>query len=94
LVSYVRSSVAYIRNFLVGGTQPNYTDFIGITAGAISDTATGAVNVYGGINEAQTGLTIAADYYVQDDGSLSTATSTVKVGKAISATTINMMDLT
>ena len=72
----------------------NFTDFIGITAEAISDTATGAVNVYGGINEAQTGLTIAADYYVQDDGSLSTATSTVKVGKAISATTINMMDLT
>ncbi len=72
----------------------NNTDFIGITAEAISDTATGAVNVYGGINEAQTGLTIGSDYYVQDDGSLSTATSTVKAGKAISATTINMMDLT
>jgi hypothetical protein len=94
LVSYVRSSVAYIRNFLVGGTQPNYTSFIGITAEAISDTATGAVNVYGGINEAQSGLTIGSDYYVQADGSLSTTTSTVKVGKAISATTINMMDLT
>jgi hypothetical protein len=72
----------------------NSADFIGITAEAISDTATGAVNVYGGINEAQTGLTIGADYYVQDDGSLSTTASTVKVGQAISATTINMMDLT
>ena len=72
----------------------NVTDFIGITAGAISDTATGTVNVYGGINEAQTGLTIGADYYVQDDGSLSTTASSVKVGQAISATTINMMDLT
>ena len=39
-------------------------------------------------------LTIGSDYYVQDDGSLSTATSTVKAGQAISATTINMMDLT
>ena len=77
-----------------GGTQPNYTSFIGITAEAISDTATGAVNVYGGINEAQTGLTINADYYVQGDGSLSTTASSVKVGQAISATTINMMDLT
>jgi len=48
----------------------NNTDFIGITAEAISNAATGAVNVYGGINEAQTGLTIAADYYVQADGSL------------------------
>lgn len=72
----------------------NNTDFIGITAEAIANTATGAVNVYGGINEAQTGLTIGSDYYVQADGSLSTTASTVKVGKAISATTINMMDLT
>ena len=72
----------------------NSADFIGITAEAISNTATGAVNVYGGINEAQTGLTVGSDYYVQDNGTLSTATSTVKVGKAISATTINMMDLT
>jgi hypothetical protein len=69
-------------------------DFIGITSSAIADTATGAVNIYGGINEAQTGLTIGSDYYVQDDGSLSTTESDVKVGKAISSTTINMMDLT
>lgn len=72
----------------------NSADFIGITAEAISDTATGAVNVYGGINEAQTGLTIGSDYYVQNDGSISTTSSAVKIGQAISATTINMMDLT
>ena len=39
-------------------------------------------------------LTIASDYYVQTDGSLSTTTSTVKAGQAISATTINLKDLT
>jgi hypothetical protein len=72
----------------------NSADFIGITAEAISNTATGAVNVYGGINEAQTGLTIGSDYYVQNDGSISTTSSAVKIGQAISATTINMMDLT
>ena len=77
--------------FTVGSS--NASDFIGITSEAISDTATGAVNVYGGINEAQSGLTIASDYYVQDDGSLSTTASSVKAGQAISATTINMMDL-
>jgi len=75
-------------------SSSNVGDFIGITAEAISDTATGSVNVYGGINEAQTGLTIGADYYVQDDGSISTTASAVKIGQAISATTINMMDLT
>jgi hypothetical protein len=75
-------------------TTTNSADFIGITAEAISSAATGAVNVYGGINEAQTGLTIGSDYYVQADGSLSTTASSVKVGQAISATTINMKDLT
>jgi len=84
----------YGYGIIYSGVGSNSADFIGITAEAISDTATGAVNVYGGINEAQTGLTIGSDYYVQDDGSLSTATSTVKAGQAISATTINMMDLT
>jgi hypothetical protein len=85
---------SYGTALLFSTGSSNSADFIGITAGAISDTATGAVNVYGGINEAQTGLTIGADYYVQDDGSISTTSSSVKVGQAISATTINMMDLT
>ena len=44
---------------------------------------------------AQSGVfAIGSDYYVQDDGTLSTTSSSVKVGQAISATTINMMDLT
>ena len=80
--------------FQNASTATNSADFIGITAEAISNAATGNVNVYGGINAVQTGLTIASDYYVQSDGSLSTATSTVKAGQAISATTINMKDLT
>ena len=77
-------------------TTSNSADFIGITAEAISSAATGAVNVYGGINAVQTGLTIASDYYVQADGSLSTTSTSpaIKVGQAISATTINMKDLT
>ena len=85
---------SYGTSIVFQNGSTNSADFIGITADAISDTATGTVNVRGGINEAQTGLTIGADYYVQNDGSLSTTASDVKVGQAISATTINMMDLT
>ena len=55
-------------------TASNSTSFIGITAEAISNTATGAINTYGGINTVQTGLTIASDYYVQTDGSLGSPT--------------------
>ena len=66
------------------------TDFIGLAGQAISDTASGTINVIGSLNESQSGLTIGSDYYVQNDGTLSTTTSDVKVGKAISATQINM----
>ncbi len=72
----------------------NNTSFIGITDQAIADGASGPVNVYGGINEAQSGLTIGSDYYVQADGSIATTVSDVKIGQAISATTINIRDLT
>ena len=66
----------------------NYTDFIGITDQAIADTATGAVIVQGGVSDKVSSLTIGSDYYVQADGTLSTTTSTVPAGKALSATSI------
>ena len=50
----------------------NVSNFIGITDQAIADTATGAVIVQGGVSEKLSGLTVGADYYVQDDGSLTT----------------------
>ena len=55
----------------------NNTSFIGITSEAISSGATGAINTYGGINTAQTGLTIASDYYVQSDGSLAAGVTSI-----------------
>ena len=53
----------------------NVGDFIGITDQAIADTATGAVIVQGGVSDKLSGLTVGADYYVQDDGSLSSPTA-------------------
>ena len=81
---------------VVTPASSNVSDFIGIASAAISDTASGDINVKGGINEAQTGLTIGSDYYVQSDGTISTTSTSpaVKIGQAITATTINMMDLT
>ena len=87
-------AVALKTDGTVEAASANYTSFIGITSKAISSGATGAINTYGGINTAQTGLTIASDYYVQSNGSLSTTTSSVKAGQAISATTINLKDFT
>jgi hypothetical protein len=78
--------------YQAAGSATNLTlsNFIGLAGQAISDTATGTVNVIGSLNESQSGLTIGSDYYVQNDGTLSTTTSDVKVGQAISATQINM----
>ena len=58
-------------------TGTNSTDFLGITAEGISNGATGSVNLLGGINEAQSGLTIGSDYYVQDDGSLAAGVTSI-----------------
>ena len=81
---------------VVTPASSNVSDFIGLASAAISDTASGDINVKGGINEAQSGLTIGSDYYVQSDGTISTTSTSpaVKIGQAITATTINMMDLT
>lgn len=68
----------------------NSSNFIGITDAAISDTASGNVTIKGGISTSVTGLTPASDYYVQDDGTISTVSSSVKAGKALSATAINL----
>jgi len=62
--------------------------FIGITDQAIADTATGAVIVQGGVSDKVTGLTTGSDYYVQDDGTLSTTVSSVPAGRALSSTSI------
>ena len=67
----------------------NAADFIGITDEAISDTASGNVTVKGGVAAAGlSGLTIGSDYYVQDNGTLTTVSSSVKAGLAISATSL------
>ena len=77
----VLNSTTYVTNV----TTENY---IGIAAEAISDTATGKINIIGGVNEGQTGLTAGQTYYVQGDGSLglNPAVPSVVAGTAISST--------
>ena len=60
----------------------NNADFIGFAAGDIADGASGNVNVYGGINESQTGLTVGSIYYVAPDGSLVEKSSLLDIAYA------------
>jgi len=74
-------------------TNLTSTNLLGISDAAISDTASGNITVKGGI--AATGLTSltpASDYYAQTDGTISTVTTSpaVKLGRALSATSIDL----
>ena len=72
-------------------TNVTASNFLGISDAAISSAASGNITIKGGI--AATGLsslTPASDYYVQDDGTITTVSSSVKAGKAVSATAINL----
>jgi len=67
------------------------TKFVGIADAAISDTASGNITIKGGIaSNGLSGLTPGSTYYVQSDGTLSTTSSSVTAGKALSATSINL----
>ena len=71
----------------------NVSDLIGISDAAISDTASGNVTIKGGIAvNGLSSLTPGTDYYAQGDGTISTTSTSpaVKIGKALSATSINL----
>ena len=65
-------------------------NYIGIAAEAISNGATGKINVITGTNTGQTGLTTAQKYFVQPNGTLATSAGSPSVvaGTAISDTKI------
>ncbi len=65
------------------------SNFIGISDGAYGAGATATIQVAGATDDAQSGLTIGAVYYLQEDGTLSTTpdkNERVLAGTAISAT--------
>ena len=79
----------------VGLTPGGYSvaDYIGVSEASISSAASGNVTLKGGIlTSGVSGLTPGVDYYGQSDGSISTTSTSpaVKIGKAMSATSINL----
>ena len=72
----------------------NLSSFIGIADAAIANTATGSVTIKGGIatNASLPTLTPNSVYYVQSDGTISTTSTSpaVRIGKALSSTSINL----
>ena len=99
LVAYRESTGSfYLKANVITTATSNMTatNLLGIASGAILDTATGTINTWGSRNEVQTGLTIGSDYYVQEDGTITTTSTSPAqlIGTAISATQINIKDYT
>ena len=89
--NYASTDEGYAKAFNLSSTNVTASNFLGISDAAISSAASGNITIKGGI--AATGLsslTPASDYYVQDDGTITTVSSDVKAGKALSATAINL----
>lgn len=73
------------------GSNVTADNFLGISTGAIADTASGSVTIKGGVSSNVSSLTPGTVYYVQNDGSLgTTSTGMVLAGRALSATSIDL----
>jgi len=70
-------------------TTLDNANYLGVAAEAISDTATGKINVIGGISEGHSSLTIGTNYFATDAGAIATS-GTQLIGKALSATEIQL----
>jgi len=66
----------------------NFDGFIGISDGAYSDAATATIQVVGAVDDAQSGLAPGNKYYVSSSGTLTSSSSDIFVGTALSSTEI------
>jgi hypothetical protein len=92
--AYIDEASTNNNAFLVlgktGATTSNLTatNFVGIADAAISSSATGTVVVQGGTITGLSSLTTGSKYYVQGDGTITTVSSSVNAGLAISTTSL------
>ena len=70
-------------------TNLTSTNFLGIAAQTISDTATGKITIPGGVNANQSSLTIGAAYFTSGAGAVGTS-GIQFIGRAISATQLQV----
>lgn len=79
--------------YTAGVAETNVSGFIGVADENIANAATGSVTVKGGIAaNGLSGLIPNSVYYVQSDGTISTTSTSpaVRLGKALSSTSINL----
>jgi hypothetical protein len=70
----------------------NNSRYVGIARLNTATYAPNVIDLMGGISDKFSGLTIKADYYIDSYGNVSTNSSGIKIGRAITSTTINLLD--
>ena len=76
---------------MVATTNLTATNFLGIASGSVTNGQTATIQLTGNVDDAQTGMTVNDTMYVQDDGTISTATGqNVVAGRALSATQLKI----
>ena len=85
------NKVAYSSAFFATSTSTNLTtsNFLGLAAEAINDTATGKITIQGGVNENVSSLTIGTSYFATDAGAIATS-GTQLIGKAVATNKIQI----
>ena len=88
ITSVITQGRAVVYSMTAQVTNLTTENYIGISDGAYSDTATATVQIIGSVDDAQSGLTAGQSYYIQNDGSLGTTPDdpSVFAGTAVSAT--------
>ncbi len=69
-------------------TNLSADNFLGLSDGSYTNGQTATVSIVGGVNDGQSGMTPGTTQYVQDDGTISSTSSSVAAGLAISATEV------
>ena len=71
---------------LTGSLASNFTTWIGMSTQTVTNGQNVVLTTLSGVNDYQSGLTTGSVYYVNYTGALTTTATSVKVGRALSAT--------
>ena len=91
VISYYEPNTSSSASVVFKPESSNVARFIGITDAAIANASTGNVTIKGGIaSKGLSGLTPNSVYYVADNGTISTTSTGLRIGKALSTSSINL----
>jgi len=78
-----------------GASTSTNTSWVGINTDAVADGETATITLPGGVNSKQSGMTEGATYFVQQDGTITTSTTSAdQAGVALSETQLLVADNT